>query len=211
MGEPGAKGHDNLNCKSCPMAFRVTSITSADALARRVLGLATAPCSGHRISSQLGYTLTRQPPTGLNFVASGMAYWSTDVGGIQFLPAEHQPLLVAGGQTITPAAPIDMPLFVRAGAIVPLGDPIEHTGQPQKTANLKLYRGANGSFRLYNDDAIAYRYEPGENSITTFLCNDSSKKLTLQGPAAWTGPAAGAVETIGRFNSPFRSHGAPAN
>ena len=36
-------------------------------------------------------TLKRQVPTGINFVASGMPYWSTDIGGWQFLPALHHP------------------------------------------------------------------------------------------------------------------------
>jgi len=37
-------------------------------------------------------TLKRQIPTGLDFAASGLAYWSTDVGGWQYLPSEHHPL-----------------------------------------------------------------------------------------------------------------------
>src|SRR5579875_1512442 len=36
-------------------------------------------------------TLKRQIPTGINFAASGMAYWSNDVGGWQYLPAVHHP------------------------------------------------------------------------------------------------------------------------
>ena len=36
-------------------------------------------------------TLRRQVPTGINFVASGMPYWSTDIGGWQYLPAIHKP------------------------------------------------------------------------------------------------------------------------
>jgi len=292
-------------------------------------------------------TLRRQLPTGLNFAASGMAYWSTDVGGLQFLPAEHHPLYpplldpsdarenvggyddypelytrwfqygvfqpifrthgarnhnevwtygkqaepiltkylelrytllpyiyslayntyrtgapymralfmdfpndpavadlrdeymfgpaflvapvtnqgittrkvylpagtdwynywtndrIAGGQTITAAAPIDaIPLFVRAGSIVPLGEPIEHTGQPQKIAKLKIYPGANGNFTLYHDDGETYAYERGENSVTNLVWNDVSQTLTHQGPAAWTGPDAEVVEIAGRFKSP---------
>jgi alpha-D-xyloside xylohydrolase len=110
---------------------------------------------------------------------------------------------IAGGQTITAAAPIDtMPLFVRAGSIVPLGEPIEHTGQPQKIAKLKIYPGANGSFTLYQDDGQTYAYERGENSVTNLVWNEISQTLTHQGPAAWTGPDAEVVQIAGRFNSP---------
>ena len=60
---------------------------------------------------------------------------------------------VQGGQTITVDAPIDkMPLFVRAGSIVPLGAPIESTHETQKIAKVRVYPGADADFTLFDDD-----------------------------------------------------------
>ena len=277
-------------------------------------------------------TLKRQVPTGINFVASGMPYWSTDIGGWQYLPAvhvpEHQPLLdpsdarenighyddypelyvrwfeygafqpnfrshgsrpqnevwsygkqaepilvkylrlryqlmpyiysiahrthengapfmrglfmdfgsdpkvanigdeymfgpsllvapvtdqgqttrevylpqgsdwynywtnerVHGGQTITVAAPIDIiPLFVRAGAILPLGSTVESTNEVQKIASLRVYPGADGAFDLYSDDGTTYDYEHGKFVLTHLSWSDSTGKLT------WTGAKIDAV------------------
>ena len=45
-----------------------------------------------------------------------------------------------------------IPLFVRAGTILPLGEPVESTNGIQKIASLRVYPGADGDFDLYNDD-----------------------------------------------------------
>ena len=58
-----------------------------------------------------------------------------------------------GGQTIVADAPIDtLPLFVRAGSIVPLGSEVQSAQQPQAIASVRVYPGANGSFTLFQDD-----------------------------------------------------------
>ncbi len=55
-----------------------------------------------------------------------------------------------GGQTIVADAPIDrLPLFVKAGSIVPLGSEVESTQQAQKIASVRVYPGADGSFALF--------------------------------------------------------------
>ena len=67
-----------------------------------------------------------------------------------------------GGQTITVDAPIDkLPLFVRAGSIVPLGAPIESTSEAQKIAKVRVYPGADADFTLFDDDGNTYAYEKG--------------------------------------------------
>ena len=291
-------------------------------------------------------TLRRQVPTGINFVASGMPYWSTDIGGWQFLPASHTPerpvlidpsdaraevghyddypelyvrwfeygafqpnfrthgsrpenevwsygkqaepilekylrlryelmpyiyslghgahetgapfmrglfmdfgddpnvanigdeymfgpaLLVApvteqgrtsrsvylpagtdwynfwtnervhGGQRVTVAAPIDtIPVFVRAGSILPLGAPVESTNEVQKIAKLKVYAGADGAFDLYRDDGTTYAYEQGKFDLTHLRWSDAAGKLTHAGSEI--GPAVSPdesklVEVVGR-------------
>ena len=53
-----------------------------------------------------------------------------------------------GGQTITVNAPIDtIPLFVKAGSILPLGTPVESTNDVQKIAKVKVYPGRRWGLR----------------------------------------------------------------
>jgi alpha-D-xyloside xylohydrolase len=102
-----------------------------------------------------------------------------------------------GGQTIQVNAPIDvLPLFVRAGSILPLGEPIESTAQTQKIANLRIYPGANADFALYDDDGKTYAYEHGGAQITQLHWDDHAQKLTHQGPTAWTKSDAELVQVI---------------
>jgi alpha-D-xyloside xylohydrolase len=95
-----------------------------------------------------------------------------------------------GGQTIEVSAPIDtIPLFVKAGSIVPLGSAIESTHETQNIAHVKVYPGANGEFTLYNDDGQTYAYEKGNSQITHLHWDDATKKLTQSGTKAWSGSA----------------------
>jgi alpha-D-xyloside xylohydrolase len=89
---------------------------------------------------------------------------------------------IHGGQTITVDAPIDtLPLFVRAGSILPLGTSVESTNDPQKIASLRVYPGADGDFDLYRDDGTTYAYERGDFQISHLHWSDSSAKLTRTG------------------------------
>lgn len=94
-----------------------------------------------------------------------------------------------GGQTVKVDAPIDtLPLFVRAGSIVPLGEPIESTRDVQKIAKVRVYPGANAEFALYQDDGQTYAYEKGASTTTVLRWDDAAQKFSHEGPAAWTGP-----------------------
>jgi alpha-D-xyloside xylohydrolase len=104
---------------------------------------------------------------------------------------------VHGGQTIKVDAPIDtLPLFVKAGAILPLGSPIESTNQEQKIERVRVYAGADGEFALYGDDGKTYAYEKGESKITHLHWDDAAQKLSREGAQAWTEPDEGIVEII---------------
>ena len=106
---------------------------------------------------------------------------------------------VHGGQVIQVNAPIDtLPLFVRAGSILPLGEAIENTSQRQKISKLRVYSGADAVFTLYEDDGKTYAYEKGDNRITRLRWNDSTQKLVHEGAEAWTKPDSEIVEVIGR-------------
>ena len=69
----------------------------------------------------------------------------------------------AGGQTIDAPAPYDsLPLFIRAGSIIPFGPELQYTGEkPADPITLYVYAGANGAFTLYEDDGLTYGYEKG--------------------------------------------------
>ena len=103
--------------------------------------------------------------------------------------------LIHGGQTITADAPIDkLPLYVKAGSIIPTGVPVLNTSEVQAIAKLKIYPGADASFTLYQDDGKTYNYEKGESQITQLHWNDQSKQLTHTGAQAWTKPDAELID-----------------
>ena len=102
-----------------------------------------------------------------------------------------------GGQTVTVNAPIDtIPLFVKAGSILPLGAPVESTHDTQAIAQVKVYPGADSSFTLYNDDGTTYAYEQGKTQITTLKWDNATGKLTQDGAKAWNQSKANVVEVI---------------
>jgi alpha-D-xyloside xylohydrolase len=86
-----------------------------------------------------------------------------------------------GGQTVTAAAPYErMPVFVRAGAIVPTGPAIQHTGNNSHSPiTLNVYTGADGSFSLYEDDGVSRQYLHGQYSRIPFSWNERSRTLTI--------------------------------
>jgi len=106
---------------------------------------------------------------------------------------------VKGGQTVSVSAPIDtIPLFVRAGSILPLGTEIENTHQQQSIAKVLVFPGADAEFTLFSDDGTTYAYEKGAGSITHLRWDDAAQKLAHDGAAAWSGPDGGVVEVVGR-------------
>jgi alpha-D-xyloside xylohydrolase len=89
--------------------------------------------------------------------------------------------LAAGGQTIAADAPFDrLPLFVRAGSIVPVGPEQQYIGeQPNAPITLYVYAGANGRFSLYEDEGRTYGYERGEFARIPIAWDDASRTLTI--------------------------------
>jgi alpha-D-xyloside xylohydrolase len=86
-----------------------------------------------------------------------------------------------GGQSVKADAPLDkIPLFIKAGSIIPMGKIIQYSGEkPADLIELRIYRGANGEFTLYEDEGDNYNYEKGAYSTITFSWNDSKKVLTI--------------------------------
>lgn len=88
---------------------------------------------------------------------------------------------VAGSQHLSVEAPLEqIPLFVRAGAILPLGPTMEYaTQKPEDPIELRVYPGANGSYVLYEDENDNYDYEKGLYATIPITWNDSSQTLTI--------------------------------
>ena len=89
--------------------------------------------------------------------------------------------LYKGGQTIAAAAPIDIiPLYVKAGSIVPMGPVMEYaTEKPNAAIELRVYPGANGQFTYYEDENDTYNYEKGAYATIKFSWNDKLHQLTI--------------------------------
>jgi len=86
-----------------------------------------------------------------------------------------------GGQNVTIETTIDrVPMFVRAGSILPLGPEMQYVGEKKwDNLEMRVYPGANGSFVLYEDEGDNYNYEKGAYATITFEWNDSKKMLTI--------------------------------
>jgi alpha-D-xyloside xylohydrolase len=73
-----------------------------------------------------------------------------------------------------------MPLFVRAGSIVPTGPAIQHTGNNSHAPlTLNVYTGADCSFSVYEDDGVSRQYLNGKYARIPLSWNDASKTLTV--------------------------------
>ncbi|MCK5737703.1 DUF5110 domain-containing protein [bacterium] len=86
-----------------------------------------------------------------------------------------------GGQWIQRDTPIDiMPLYVRAGAIVPLGPDLQYVDEkPADPLEIRIYSGADATFTLYEDEGDSYRYEQGKYATIDFSWNDRMRKLSI--------------------------------
>jgi alpha-D-xyloside xylohydrolase len=106
----------------------------------------------------------------------------------------------AGGRWIKAQAPIDrIPVYVKAGSIVPIGSDIQSTATRQAIAEVRVYPGANGEFSLYDDDGVSYDYEKGKSSLTRLRWDDARGKLSASGGDASVAKALpGLVKVIGK-------------
>jgi alpha-D-xyloside xylohydrolase len=87
----------------------------------------------------------------------------------------------AGGQTIDAPAPIEtMPLYVRAGSILPYGPSIQYASEKlDAPIELRIYPGADGDFTLYEDEGDNYNYEHGAYSTIPMHWDDKTATLTI--------------------------------
>jgi alpha-D-xyloside xylohydrolase len=109
------------------------------------------------------------------------------------------------GRTVTASAPLSiLPIYAKAGAILPMGSKIQYATQKQAdTIELRVYPGADGSFTLYEDEGDNYNYEAGTYSTIPISYSNSTGKVTI---GARTGSFTGML-TNRIFNIVFVSPG----
>ncbi len=86
-----------------------------------------------------------------------------------------------GGQQTEKEVPIDLiPLYVKAGSIIPLG-PLKQYWNEKEDNNLeiRIYEGADGQFTLYEDEGDNYNYEKGKFATINFSWNNKDQSLTI--------------------------------
>lgn len=90
--------------------------------------------------------------------------------------------LIKGGQTLDAPAPIEtLPLYVKAGSIVPMGPYLQYaTEKVSDPIELRIYAGADADFVLYEDENDTYNYEQGKYSTIAMNWNDATKTLTIK-------------------------------
>ena len=86
-----------------------------------------------------------------------------------------------GGQNITFATCFNqVPMFVRAGSILPLGPEMQYVGEKAwDNLEIRVYPGSNGDFTLYEDEGDNYNYEKGTYATIAFHWNNKSRTLTI--------------------------------
>jgi len=86
-----------------------------------------------------------------------------------------------GGAVVDADAPFDyMPVFVREGSIIPFGPEILYTSEkPADPVTLYIYRGADASFMLYEDEGDNMNYVNGAYSLIPLTWNDEEQILTI--------------------------------
>ena len=87
---------------------------------------------------------------------------------------------IEGGRTVQTDAALDkIPLFVKAGSIIPMGPLMQYAAEKNDPIEIRIYPGADGEFTLYEDENDGYNYEKGIYSTITFKWDDSKKVLTI--------------------------------
>lgn len=96
---------------------------------------------------------------------------------------------IKGNRTIKVHAALDeIPVYVRAGTILPLGPVIQHTGElPGGPLEIHVYPGRDATFTLVEDNGITQDYKNGKLRRTTFNWNDATRKLSWKMEGTYDG------------------------
>jgi len=124
-----------------------------------------------------GKDLLVAPVTAASVTTESVYLPAADGGWYDLWTEKHLP----GARTVESSAPLDtIPVFVRAGSILPLGAVEQYSGQDKDSATeLRIYPGSDGNFTLYDDDGGSYGYETGQSSQIVLTWNDRARELTI--------------------------------
>lgn len=90
-----------------------------------------------------------------------------------------------GGREVAVPAPLDsIPVFVRAGSVLPLAEGLQYADQAPEALELRVYPGADGALALYEDAGDGYGYESGEYTVTELRWHDAERRLDGEWPGA---------------------------
>jgi alpha-D-xyloside xylohydrolase len=87
--------------------------------------------------------------------------------------------MMGGGMSTANAPLSQIPIYVRAGSIVPMGPMIQYATQSVDPLEIRIYPGADGSFTIYEDEGDTYDYEKGQYAVIPLTWNDATKTLTI--------------------------------
>ncbi|HLP75474.1 MAG TPA: TIM-barrel domain-containing protein [Candidatus Paceibacterota bacterium] len=172
--------YDRLRYRMLPYNYSVAwNVTSRGGTIMRALGMdfpgdARAWTSGHEY--MFGPAFLVAPVT-----EAKATHWSVYLPGgtswVNFWTGETE----RGGREVQTAVPLEtLPLFVRAGSIVPLGPDLQFAlEKPADPVELRVYRGADGSFTLYEDEGDNYNYEKGHHATIPISWNEAKQTLEI--------------------------------
>ena len=116
------------------------------------------------------------PPGGNSGVFTRKVYLPGNAAWVDFWTGDR----LAGGQMVTAKAPVEtLPLYVRAGSILPYGPKVQSSAEPADPLELRVYRGADGSFTLYEDQGDNYNYEKGIYATIPLNWDEKAGVLTI--------------------------------
>ncbi len=118
------------------------------------------------------------PPNSKNIRKSRKVYLPKTANWYDFWTGK----LIPGGQTIDAAAPIEtIPLYVKAGSIVPMGPYLQYaTEKAADPVEIRIYTGADAKFVLYEDENDTYNYESGKYTTIDMNWNEAEKTFTVK-------------------------------
>ncbi len=86
-----------------------------------------------------------------------------------------------GGETTVQVSPEYVPVFVKAGSILPLAEVRQHVSEALDAPwEIRIYPGADGHYTVYEDEGVNYNYEKGASATFTMQWNDAKNRLTIQ-------------------------------
>jgi alpha-D-xyloside xylohydrolase len=87
---------------------------------------------------------------------------------------------LSAGSTVEASAPLErIPVYVRAGSILPLGPMAQNADIQPDTLEVRVYAGADGDFEWYSDAGDSYDYEKGRHRIVPMHWDDAARTLIL--------------------------------